>query len=44
MKPIVSMRRALEDPRLFGTVLPGESWSAWRTLLIAIMGEALSYE
>ena len=42
MKPIVSMRRALEDPRLLGDVLAGDSWAAWRTLLIAIMGEALT--
>ena len=44
MKPIVSMRRALEAPPLLGDVLAGDSWSAWRTLLIAIMGEALTPE
>jgi hypothetical protein len=42
MKPLISMRRALEDPNLFGKVLPGESWASWRILLIAMMGEALS--
>ena len=38
----VSLRRALTDPRLLGTTLAGESWSAWRTLLIAAVGEALT--
>lgn len=41
MKPLVSMREALTDPQLLGAALPGESWSLWRTLLIAAMGEAL---
>src|SRR5271165_261154 len=36
------MRAALGDPDLFGRVFPGESWSAWRVLLIAAMGEALT--
>lgn len=44
MKPLVSMRRAIEDQSLFGAVLGGESWAAWRTLLIACMGEALNRE
>jgi hypothetical protein len=38
----VSMRKALSDPRLFGSILGGDSWAAWRTMLIAIMGEALT--
>lgn len=42
MKPLVSMREALTDERLLGGALLGESWSAWRTLLIAAMGEALN--
>lgn len=42
MKAIVSMRAALSDPDLFGRVLEGESWAAWRVLLIAAMGEALT--
>jgi hypothetical protein len=42
MRPIVSMRDALSDPKLFGSILPGESWAAWRVLLIAAMGEPLT--
>jgi hypothetical protein len=36
------MRSALTDPNLLGTVLAGESWKAWRTLLIAALGERLT--
>ena len=39
---LVSMRDALADPAYFGELLEGESWAAWRVLLIAICGEALS--
>jgi len=42
MKPLCSMRRALAHPDLFGTVLHGDSWAAWRVLLIALMGEELT--
>lgn len=42
MKPLVSMRQALADPELLGNAIPGDSWSLWRTLLIAAMGEALT--
>ncbi|WP_292322548.1 hypothetical protein [Mesorhizobium sp.] len=42
MKPRVTMRQALADPQLLGGALPGDSWSTWRTLLIAAMGEALT--
>lgn len=42
MKPITTMRAALEDPHIFGTILPGDSWAAWRVLLIAVMGEELT--
>jgi hypothetical protein len=35
------MRDALTDPNLLGTMLSDDSWSAWRILLIAAMGEAL---
>ena len=42
MRPTVSMRKALADPRLLGTALPGDSWRPWRTLLIAAMGEKLT--
>ena len=38
----VSLRKALSDPKLLGNALAGDSWSAWRTLLIASMGEALT--
>jgi hypothetical protein len=38
----VTLRDALDDPLLLGNVLHGESWSAWRTLLIAAMGEPLT--
>jgi hypothetical protein len=38
----ISLRAALGDPALLGTVLAGESWAAWRTLLIAAMGESLT--
>jgi hypothetical protein len=37
----VTMRAALTDPELLGSVLAGDSWLAWRILLIAAMGEAL---
>jgi len=39
MTPLIPMRRALEDPDLFGRILSGESWRGWRVLLIAAMGE-----
>jgi hypothetical protein len=41
MNPLVTMRQALADRDLFGNVLSGPSWEAWRVLLIAAMGEAL---
>src|SRR5258705_10487839 len=37
-----TMRAALEDPKLLGNMLAGDSWKAWRTLLIAAMGEPLT--
>jgi hypothetical protein len=40
MKPRTSLRAALEDPALLGKALPGDSWKAWRIILIAAMGEA----
>ena len=36
------MREALADPRYFGALLAGDSWAAWRILLIAIAGEELT--
>jgi hypothetical protein len=38
------MRRALSDTHLLGGVLGGDSWLAWRVLLIAAMGEPLTDE
>jgi hypothetical protein len=40
--PMCSMRRALRDPKLLGSAFSGDSWAAWRVLLIAAMGEALT--
>ena len=42
--PIVSMRAALSDDALLGTVLPGDSWRPWRILLVAMNGEPLLAE
>jgi hypothetical protein len=36
------MRSALSDPALLGGVLAGDSWQAWRVLLIGAMGEQLT--
>jgi hypothetical protein len=44
LMPRVSLRHALEDRSLLGDALSGESWAAWRCLLIAAMGEALTTE
>jgi hypothetical protein len=42
MKPRVSMRAALSNPKLLGHVLQGVSWYGWRVLLIAAAGEKLT--
>ncbi|GJD58255.1 hypothetical protein [Methylobacterium dankookense] len=42
MSRICTMRQALTDPDIFGTILPGETWAAWRTVLIASQGEPLT--
>ena len=42
MKALVPIRQALSDPQLLGHALAGDSWRAWRILLIASMGEALT--
>jgi hypothetical protein len=42
MTPKVNLRQALEDPELLGAALAGPTWHAWRSLLIAAMGEPLS--
>lgn len=44
MRLTMTMRKALEDPNIFGTILPGESWAAWRVVLIAANGEPLTDE
>ena len=44
LKKLITMREALADPGYFGTLLSGESWQAWRVLLIAIVGEELTDE
>ena len=41
MTPRVPLREALSDTNLLGTAIAGASWSSWRTLLIAAMGEEL---
>ncbi|MCJ2053700.1 hypothetical protein [Methylobacterium sp. J-070] len=41
---LIPMRSALDDPALFGEILPGKSWALWRILLIASQGETLSAE
>jgi hypothetical protein len=42
MIPVTTIRKALTDKKLFGTVLAGPSWRTWHTLLIAAMGEPLT--
>ena len=42
MKPLIAMRAALAERDLFGEILVGDSWAAWRILLIAICGETLT--
>jgi hypothetical protein len=44
MIPRVSLREALADINLLGNALASESWTTWKTLLIAAMGEALTDE
>jgi hypothetical protein len=44
MKKLATMRDALSDPALLAGALPGESWAAWRVILIACAGEALRDE
>jgi hypothetical protein len=41
VKPIVSLRRALDDPDLLGSILAGPTWLPWRAVLVAAMGEPL---
>jgi hypothetical protein len=41
LKPTITLRNALADPQLLGS-LSSPSWAAWRVLLIAAMGEPLT--
>src|SRR5271165_562744 len=41
MTPLIPIRWAFEQPDLLEPILGGESWAAWRTLLVASMGEPL---
>jgi hypothetical protein len=42
LRKLVTMREALASPLYFGDLLSGDSWRAWRILLIAIVGEKLT--
>jgi hypothetical protein len=42
MKKRSTIRKALYDQQLLGGILAGDSWSVWRALLIAAMGEKLT--
>jgi hypothetical protein len=42
VKPTTSLREALSDQQLLGSVLAGDSWSTWRPMLYAVMGEPLT--
>ena len=42
MTPKVSLRNALASPDLLAGILGGDSWHAWRCLLLAVMGEPLT--
>jgi phage terminase large subunit-like protein len=42
VKSTISIRRALGDHNLLGGAIAGDTWFAWRTILIAAMGEALT--
>ncbi len=44
MTPKISLREALTNPDLLGKALSGDSWKAWRVLLLAVMGEKLTPE
>jgi hypothetical protein len=41
MIPQTTLRKTLTDPNLLGNILAGDSWSAWRAILLAAMGEPL---
>ena len=44
MKVRTTLREALADLRLLGKALEDDSWHAWRTVLLATMGEPLTDE
>jgi hypothetical protein len=44
LRKLVTMREALQSDGYFGRLLAGDSWAAWRALLIAIVGEELTDE
>jgi hypothetical protein len=44
MIPRIPLRQAITDANLLGNALVGDSWRAWRTMLIAAMGEELTNE
>jgi hypothetical protein len=41
MTPKIPLRAALGDPLLLGLALAGPTWHAWRSILLAAMGEPL---
>jgi hypothetical protein len=43
MRKLHTMRHALEDDALLGTILSGKTWKTWRTVLIGGMGEPLNF-
>ncbi len=42
LRKLITMREALESASYFGMLLAGDSWRAWRVLLVAIVGEELT--
>jgi hypothetical protein len=42
MIPQTTLRKTLTDPNLLGNILGGKTWSAWRAILLAAMGEKLN--
>ena len=42
LRKLITMREALASDGYFGRLLAGDSWAAWRALLIAIVGEELT--
>ncbi len=43
MKKLYTMRQAVEDPDLLGGLLAGDTWRTWRIILIAAIGEPLTF-